>query len=204
MELDYSQHIFHSPRFRSIVNEAVAFFEQTSIYKLLSLQRFIGVGVYGLYYMGSYRLYEDLVGTNRDEWESPIYVGKAVPTGWRTARTRDAETPALYSRLREHTRSVQYAENLSASDFLCRFVIFNDLECDLIVPVEAQLIRRYQPLWNTVIDGFGNHDPGKGRYNQAKSAWDVLHPGRPWAERLRGEPPRLSDVIAQVEASRFP
>lgn len=40
-------------------------------------------------------------------------------------------------------------------------------------------------IWNTTVTGFGNHDPGSGRYNQARSSWDVLHPGRPWADRLR-------------------
>ena len=35
------------------------------------------------------------------------------------------------------------------------------------------------------MDGFGNHDPGSGRYAQQKSPWDELHPGREWANRLR-------------------
>ena len=50
------------------------------------------------------------------------------------------------------------------------------------------LISRFEPLWNKLVDGFGNHDPGKGRYQQKKSAWDLLHPGRPWAERLQANP----------------
>ena len=49
---------------------------------------------------------------------------------------------------------------------------------------ETAAISMHQPLWNTLIDGFGNHDPGKGRYEQMRSKWDTLHPGRPWAERL--------------------
>ncbi len=77
-------------------------------------------------------------------------------------------------------------------------MILSGVESDLVVPVEAELIRRHRPLWNTVVDGFGNHDPGAGRYNQARSEWDVLHPGRLWAERLRGESPRREDVIAKV------
>lgn len=43
------------------------------------------------------------------------------------------------------------------------------VESDLVVPVEAELIRKYRPLWNTIIDGFGNHLAGSGRYNQARS-----------------------------------
>ena len=65
-------------------------------------------------------------------------------------------------------------------------MILDGIESDLVSAVEAQLIRRFSPLWNSVVDGFGNHDPGKGRYEQARSEWDVLHPGRPWAERLAG------------------
>ena len=70
-----------------------------------------------------------------------------------------------------------------------------------IVPVESTLIRKHHPLWNSIVDGFGNHDPGRGRYNQARSEWDVLHPGRPWADRLMGEPPSLEEVIEKVKAS---
>lgn len=77
-------------------------------------------------------------------------------------------------------------------------MILEGIESDLVVPVEAELIRQYTPLWNTVIDGFGNHDPGSGRYNQARSEWDVLHPGRPWAKRLTGTSPVRKDVIEKV------
>ena len=47
------------------------------------------------------------------------------------------------------------------------------------------MIEMFAPLWNRVLDGFGNHDPGKGRYQQQRSPWDVLHPGRAWAERCQ-------------------
>jgi len=60
------------------------------------------------------------------------------------------------------------------------------------------MIRKYNPLWNSHIDGFGNHDPGKGRYEQAKSEWDVLHPGRVWADRLKGIPPDRNKVKEKI------
>jgi hypothetical protein len=65
--------------------------------------------------------------------------------------------------------------------------------------VEAELIRRYAPLWNSTIDGFGNHDPGAGRREQAKSEWDVLHPGRPWVEKQTGIPPDLEDIKQRLK-----
>jgi hypothetical protein len=136
---------------------------------------------------------------NRESQTQPIYVGKAVPVGWRAARSKETNTPVLYRRLNEHARSIQQAINLQVDDFLCRFMILDGTESDLIVPVEAELIRRYVPPWNSVVDGFGNHDPGSGRYNQAKSEWDVLHPGRSWAERLTGESPRLEEIIRKIQ-----
>jgi hypothetical protein len=78
-------------------------------------------------------------------------------------------------------------------------MILSDIEADLVVPVEARLIREYKPLWNMVIDGFGNHDPGKGRYNQAKSDWDVIHPGRIWADRLTGQPASLESIVEKIQ-----
>ena len=72
-------------------------------------------------------------------------------------------------------------------------------EIDLISSVEAQLIRTYTPLWNTIVDGFGNHDPGRGRYNQSRSEWEILHPGRPWADRLAGPATSLEEIIDKIE-----
>jgi hypothetical protein len=199
VDFDCNLHIFHSPKFQSIVDEAIKFFTETPVHELPPPGRFIGSGVYGLYYVGDYELYAKIANLNRETCAQPIYVGKAVPPGWRTARATDSETPDLYRRLREHARSIQQAASLQIDDFRCRFMILGGAESDLVVPVEAELIRRHRPLWNTVVDGFGNHDPGAGRYNQARSEWDVLHPGRPWAERLTGDSPRLEDVIAGVQ-----
>jgi len=61
---------------------------------------------------------------------------------------------------------------------------------DIWIPLgESLLIEKTRPLWNIVLDGFGNHDPGSGRYNQQQSAWDIIHPGRKWAKKLQeGKP----------------
>lgn len=196
---DPDLHTFRSPEFQSVVEDAIRFFDRTPVHALPPPVRFIRSGVYGLYYVGDYRLYAKIAEQNRSDLVQPIYVGKAVPPGWRTARAKDSETSDLYRRLREHARSIQQVSDLQPSDFRCRFMILSGVESDLVVPVEAELIRRYRPLWNSVIDGFGNHDPGAGRYNQAKSEWDVLHPGRVWAKRLTGASPRLEHVIAKVQ-----
>lgn len=198
MEFDYRLHVFYSPQFKSIVDEAIEFFLKTPVQKLPPPSSFPGNGVYALYYTGDYELYAPVSALNRLTATQPIYVGKAVPPGWRTARLTSSTSPVLYRRLQEHARSIEQAHNLQIDDFLCRFVVLGDVESDLVVPLEAELIRKYKPLWNSVIDGFGNHDPGKGRYNQAKSEWDVLHPGRPWADRLTGSTPSLEEIVAKL------
>ncbi len=195
---DFSAHIFRSSKFRSVVNDAIQFFIETPVHNLPPPGRSIGPGVYALYYVGTFELYTKIANLNKEKCTQPIYVGKAVPPGWRTARISESESRVLYQRLAEHARSINQASNLYIDDFKCRFMILSGVESDLVVPVEAMLIKLYKPLWNTVVDGFGNHDPGRGRYNQAKSAWDVLHPGRDWASRLTGDSPRLEEVITRV------
>jgi hypothetical protein len=49
---------------------------------------------------------------------------------------------------------------------------------------ERFLVAHFKPIWNVVIDVFGNHDPGAGRRGMKRPCWDIVHPGRRWAERL--------------------
>jgi hypothetical protein len=196
MDFDLSLHTFRI-EMTPLVGAAIEFFDKTPV-RDLAPPRFVGTGVYALYYLGQHELYVPLSSLNRENCTSPIYVGKAVPTGRRTGRTIASEGMELHGRLLEHARSLTHATDLRVEDFRCRFMILSDAMSDLIVPVESELVRQYSPLWNSCIDGFGNHDPGAGRYDQAPSEWDTLHPGRPWAERLRGERPSLEAVRARV------
>lgn len=193
-----SLHVFRSPQFQGVVEDAIAFFAGTPVHPLPPTDRFIGPGVYGLYYAGDFEPYATIAEANLGAMVKPIYVGKAVPPGWRTGRISDSITADLHNRIGQHGASITLADNLNLDDFKCRFMIIRGIESDLIGPVEAELIRRQQPLWNVGIDGFGNHDPGAGRYDQARSHWDVLHPGRRWAERLRGASPSEEAVRARV------
>jgi len=146
--------------------------------------RFTGAGIYGLFYYGNMELYEKTKSAWEDDY--PIYIGKAVPEGWRQGRAQDKETTVLWRRISKHFRSISAAKNLEIDEFRFRAMVMNDPESDLITAVENKLIRAYYPIWNSVLDGFGNNDPGSGRYNQAKSDWDVIHPGRGYAEKCTG------------------
>lgn len=81
---------------------------------------------------------------------------------------------------------------------MCRFVIFEEEGSDMISTIEAALIKLNRPLWNTAVDGFGNHDPGSGRYEQAKSDWDVIHEGRGWANKCNGVHVEKSVIISKA------
>lgn len=108
----------------------------------------------------------------------------------------------LFNRLREHAESINQARNLSLSDFQCRYLTVDDIWIPL---AESVLIDMFAPIWNTTVAGFGNHDPGAGRYNQQRSPWDILHEGRPWADKLRpnvrteGE---IKDAVRRALTSR--
>jgi hypothetical protein len=70
---------------------------------------------------------------------------------------------------------------------------------DIWIPLaESLLISMFIPLWNYSFDGFGNYDPGAGHYNQQRSAWDEIHPGRPWAARLRPNPRSQTDILQRI------
>ena len=105
--------------------------------------------------------------------------------------------PALKRRLGEHARSIQQASNLTLSDFRTRYLVVDDI---WIALAESLLITQFQPLWNVIIDGFGNHDPGRGRRNQARSDRDVLHPGRPWTEKLASGNSTAEELRARIDA----
>ncbi len=160
---------------------------------------FVGAGIYAIYYSGTFPPYQRITAANaNDAWEQPIYVGKAIPAGARRGGL-GLDAPAgnvLFRRLQEHADSIAQAPNLNLADFACRFLVVDDIWIPL---GESLLIESFRPLWNRVVDGFGNHTPGEGRFNQRRSAWDVIHPGRPWAERC--QPGRLeADILNSINA----
>jgi len=199
---DRKKHLYKNEAFAELVKDAVRFFNGTPIHPLPLPETFLGTGVYALYYIGQNPLYRKYAELNRLAYSYPIYVGKAVPKGWRQSRISDSvlnQSHGLHNRLREHSRNITVGAGLSLEEFMCRFVIFEDEGSDMISTIEAALIKLSQPLWNAAVDGFGNHDPGRGRYEQAKSDWDVIHPGRPWAERCNGVHKKESTIVATIE-----
>jgi hypothetical protein len=171
-----------------------------AVHPLGALPKFTGVGIYALYYTGDFKPYAELAKRNKgDKFAAPIYVGKAIPEGARKGGGVGAGNngKALWKRLNEHATSIKQAENLDIADFHCRFLVVEDIWIPL---GESLVIARYSPPWNSIVDGFGNHTPGAGRFKGMIPRWDVLHPGRPWAlkcERKRAE--TAEDIGQDVE-----
>ena len=155
-------------------------------------ESFEGAGVYTLHYLGEYPPYVDIRG------DAPIYVGKADPPGRRQGRTASthSSTNVLSRRLQEHAESIEAASNVNLQDFRCRWLVLDPVWIGL---TEQVLISGYQPIWNVVVDGFGNHDPGSGRRNQRRSRWDTLHPGREWALNLQDRGETAEEIIASIK-----
>lgn len=199
---DRSEHVYRNDAFAELVKDAVRFFNGTPVHSMPPPESFFGTGVYAIYYTGQNGLYKKYATLNRLSYNYPIYVGKAVPKGWRQSRISHCDgnsSRELYTRLKEHSRNISTVSDLLLSDFSCRFVIFEQEGSDMISTIEAALIKLNRPLWNTSLDGFGNHDPGSGRYEQAKSDWDVIHEGRTWAKKCKGRSKDKQSVIALIE-----
>ncbi|HJX10239.1 MAG TPA: Eco29kI family restriction endonuclease [Candidatus Binatia bacterium] len=163
------------------------------------IKPFSGAGIYAVYYTGNFKPYELIAKRCRNgKFEIPIYVGKAIPAGARKGGTGLASSAGkvLYNRLMEHAESIRVAGNLDIKDFSCRFLVVDDIWIPL---GESLLIAKFSPIWNNIVDGFGNHDPGKGRYQGMRPRWDVLHPGRAWAAKCKARLETPDQIIADVK-----
>lgn len=164
---------------------------------LSHLETFSGSGIYAMYYTGGFSGYEAISKRNRNGlFAAPIYVGKAVPKGARKGGDLQASPgKVLYDRLKQHAKSIDEASNLDMADFYCRYLIVDDIWIPL---GESLLIAKFDPLWNKLIDGFGNPDPGKGRHAGLRPRWDVLHPGRSWADRCQPRDESAEQIIREA------
>ena len=118
------------------------------------------------YYTGDFPAYAPVATKNRnDAFDQPIYVGKAIPKGGRKGgiSTDMSRGTALRDRLRQHAASIDQAENLDVGDFHYRCLVVDDIWIPL---GENMIIEQFRPIWNVVIDGFGNKDPGNRRAAQ--------------------------------------
>ena len=179
--------------YETLMAGTVAHFEAQEQRPLDDIVGVEGPGIYALYYTGAMAEYQPISDGTR-----PIYAGKAVPKGARKGGGEvDVNHPALRTRLSNHARSVEQADNLTVTEFSYRALAIVPV---WIVFAEQALIKRYQPVWNSCLDGFGKNDQGRKRSQTERSWWDTLHPGRSWTT---GETQKKTVADASKRAMNF-
>jgi hypothetical protein len=162
-----------------------------------TMPQFYGSGVYALYYHGNFPAYLPISGT-----ETPIYVGKVDPAS-PTARTPAEQEYRLWRRLsKDHARNIERTENLSVSEFTCRYLVVTSA---WQTTAEDYLIDRFRPVWNNEVKvcyGFGKHGDKAATRSNTRSPWDQLHPGRRWAwtADMVPNPKSADEIIDQIRA----
>lgn len=153
---------------------------------------FFGSGVYAIYYHGkAEKSYIPLSCT-----ETPIYVGKADPRNPQ-AESVEEQGQALYSRLKEHTKSMVKA-NLPLSDFYYRAA---PIQTGMQAAVEDFMIRLFRPIWNKEIKicfGIGKHGDSATTRANKRSPWDTMHPGRKWAADTKIDQMKRHEIEAKI------
>ena len=156
-------------------------------------QAFYGAGVYAIYYSGPFDCYAPISGT-----EHPIYVGKADPSMLH-APTPEEQGLTLYTRLKDHNRTIRSADNLNIGDFYCRYLVVRSA---WVETAEDLLIDWFRPVWNKetkVCQGFGKHgDSAETRANK-RSPWDTLHAGRGWATSKGNTPGKKTEAEIRAD-----
>lgn len=74
-----SKHVYKNDALEDLLKDTIRFVNGTPVQPLNIGEKFIGAGVYTLYYCGQDPLYARIGQMNRMEYKAPIYVGKAVP-----------------------------------------------------------------------------------------------------------------------------
>nr|WP_330235449.1 Eco29kI family restriction endonuclease [Streptomyces sp. NBC_00566] len=156
-----------------------------------------GSGIYALYYCGANPLYAEI---SSPDCRVPVYVGQARPAGVRKGTAEEKpDATTLWDRIYEHKQSLHQVHDLEISDFRVRYLVAIEAFVSI---AERVIIQHHRPVWNSIVDGFGNHDPGANRRKDSyRPAWDELHPGRWWAHP--DNMPTPSKTAADVSRARI-
>ncbi len=89
---DRSQHVYTSLDFDEIIKDTIRFFNGTPVYPIPVPERFHGKEIDALYCITKSGIYSRFHTINRTAFHIPIYVGKAIPKGWRQARQTSSDS----------------------------------------------------------------------------------------------------------------
>ncbi|MFG2562407.1 Eco29kI family restriction endonuclease [Streptomyces sp. NPDC048496] len=169
MPSEYTPASFDPLSTEQIANTVCETFERQPLVSMTTeIPRFEGSGLYALYYRGvDVALYLPLAGL-----QIPVYVGQATSNSATGARVR--ERFPLHSRLKQHRISI-IEGGLPIDEFRFRALLLPDVHANL---GENGLRVGYQPVWNSILTGFGSKEQGATTRQSRKSKWDTVHDGR--------------------------
>lgn len=168
-----------------------------------------GSGCYALYYTGEHPAYRLISGT-----ETPIYVGKADPLN-NEAETPQEQGARLTGRLCDHRRMIMKAEKwatenpsrenhpIKINEFEYRRIV---VASNAQLVAEQYLIAFFKPIWNKeckVCWGISKHGDAASTRGNSRSPWDVLHPGRAWAQDDSLKNSKEREVILELIEGHF-
>ena len=93
IKFDREKHVYQSVEFEELIKDTIRFFNGTPVHALPPSEKFHGTGGYAIYYIGKFERYKQLYKLNCTSFNLPIYIGKAVPQGWRQVRTISTDKP---------------------------------------------------------------------------------------------------------------
>ncbi|MBI9085758.1 MAG: Eco29kI family restriction endonuclease [Desulfobacterales bacterium] len=113
------------------------------------------------------------------------------------AETVEEQGQALYTRLKEHSKSMTKAD-LPLADFYFRAA---PIQTGMQAAVEDFMIRLFRPIWNKEIKicyGIGKHGDSASTRANKRSPWDTMHPGRKWAADTELDQMSLQEIESRV------
>ena len=144
---------YHNEAFAELCKDAVRAFNGTPVCELPP-PCFAGSGVYAIYCTAKTGLYERYGNkVNRMGYNVPIYVGKAVPQGWRQSRTAGIDRLSLDEQMVFWLGLIKSSIGLEAADFQLRSHCCNVAEIGLAHSIHQLMQDTYRPLWNNVFKG---------------------------------------------------
>ena len=90
-----------------------------------------------------------------------------------------------------------------ARDHLASILTDDYLPLGLHVFPSCCLVRTNCCISNAIpwlLEGFGKHDPGKGRYNGLSPKWDFLHTGHAWALKCKLREETQKEIQREVQS----
>jgi hypothetical protein len=122
------------------------------------------------------------------------------PTSIPHAPTPEEQGGTLYTRLKDHNRTIGSADNLALGDFFCRYLVVRSA---WVETAEDLLIHWFRPIWNKemkVCQGFGKHGDSADTRADKRSPWDTLHAGRAWATSVGNTPGKktVEEICADI------